>query len=69
MAVRTALDTWFSESVVLALGFEADGVGDLRIDLRERALQKTVAGCGALFVNGSHLMLLVRRSYLIIKDR
>ena len=42
------------ESVVLALGFEADGVGDLRIDLRERALEKIVAGGGALFVNGGH---------------
>src|SRR5207247_10680768 len=36
-------------------GFDADGVGDLRIDRRERALQKVVAGRGALFVNGGHL--------------
>jgi len=48
------------ERVVLALCFEADGVGDLRIDLRERALQKIVTGGGALFVNGGHFVLLRR---------
>ena len=36
------------ERVVLAIGFEANGVGDLAVDVRQRALEEIVAGGGAL---------------------
>src|SRR4051794_12045645 len=36
------------ERVVLPVGFERDGVGDLAVDVRERALEEIVSGGGAL---------------------